>query len=157
MRTDRASRLIAAAPERVYRAFIDAEDLAAWLVPEGMSGEMLEFDPRAGGGYRMALTYLSGEHAAPGKTSENADIVATRYVQLIRGKRIVQTATFESEDAAFAGEMTMTWEFEPADGNTRVAITCRDVPAGIRKQDHIAGLKSSLANLARFVEGQAGA
>lgn len=152
MRTDRASRLIAAAPERVYRAFVDAADLATWLPPEGMSGEMLDFDARAGGGYRMALTYQSDDHAAPGKTSEHADMVEVRFVQLVPGKRIVQAATFDSEDPAFAGTMTMTWDLERADGKTRVAITCRDVPAGIRKQDHDAGLKSSLANLARFVE-----
>jgi uncharacterized protein YndB with AHSA1/START domain len=151
-RTDRASRLIKAPASKVYRAFIDSDMLARWLPPEGMTGEILEFDARPGGGYRMALRYDDSGHEAPGKTSEHSDVVETRFVALNPGRSIVQTAVFDAEDAAFAGTMCMTWSFEPADGGTRVAITCEDVPQGIRKQDHVQGLKSSLANLAALVE-----
>ncbi|MEP9359338.1 SRPBCC family protein [Sphingomonas sp. KR3-1] len=149
-RTDRASRLIKAPASRVYRAFIDPEALIRWLPPEGMTGEMLAFDARPGGGYRMALHYADD---TPGKTGEHSDVVETRFVALNPGRGIVQTAVFESEDPAFAGTMRMSWSLEPAEGGTRVAITCEDVPQGIRKQDHLAGLKSSLANLAAFVGG----
>lgn len=152
-RSDRASRLIKAPADRVYGAFIDANSLVQWLPPKGMTGEMLRFDARPGGGYRMALRYNEAEHAAPGKTSEHADIVEARFVALTANKRIVQTAKFESDDPAFAGTMRMTWTFEATEGGTRVAILCEDVPQGIRKQDHLAGLKSSLANLAAFVGG----
>ncbi|NWN33410.1 ATPase, partial [Klebsiella michiganensis] len=51
-RTDRASRLIKASAARVYQAFVDAEALVRWLPPEGMTGEMLAFDAKPGGGYR---------------------------------------------------------------------------------------------------------
>lgn len=149
-RTDRASRLIKAPAAKLYRAFVDPAALARWLPPEGMTGEILTFDPRAGGGYRMALTYDGEDHA--GKTTEHGDVVEGRFVELVPNRRIVQSAEFESDDPAFAGTMTMTWTFEPAQGGTRVAIVCEDVPQGIRKQDHDAGLKSSLANLAAFVE-----
>jgi uncharacterized protein YndB with AHSA1/START domain len=152
-RTDRASRLIKAPASQIYRAFIDPAALVGWLPPEGMTGEMLDFDARAGGGYRMALRYDDAEHETPGKTSEHADVVETRFVSLNPGRGIVQTAVFDAEDPAFAGTMRMTWTLEPAEGGTRVAITCEDVPQGIRKQDHLAGLKSSLANLAKFVGG----
>lgn len=152
-RTDRASRLIKAPASRIYRAFIDPAELVRWLPPEGMTGEMLEFDARPGGGYRMALAYDDAGHDAPGKTSEHMDIVEVRFTALNPGRGIVQSATFDAEDPAFAGTMRMAWTLEPAEGGTRVAITCEDVPQGIRKQDHIDGLKSSLANLAAFVGG----
>jgi len=152
-RTDRASRLIKAPASQIYRAFTDAAAVVRWLPPEGMTGEMLAFDARPGGGYRMALSYDDAEHDAPGKFSEHADIVEVRFVALNPGRSIVQSATFDAEDPAFAGTMRMTWTLEPAEGGTRVAITCEDVPQGIRKQDHVAGLKSSLANLAAFVSG----
>lgn len=151
-RTDRASRLIRAPVARVYAAFIDPAALVRWLPPEGMSGEMLAFDARAGGGYRMALSYGGENHAVPGKTSDHEDVVEVRFLKLVPNKLILQAADFVSDDPAFAGTMTMSWSFE-ADGDaTRIAIECENVPGGIRRQDHVAGLKSSLANLAAFVE-----
>lgn len=153
-RTDRASRLINAAADKVYRAFTDPEALARWLPPEGMAGEILAFDAKPGGGYRMALHYARAEHALAGKSSEHSDVVEVRFVALVPAKRIVQTAAFVSEDPAFAGTMRMTWTFEATDGRTRVTISCENVPQGIGKQDHLQGLKSSLAQLAAFVEGR---
>jgi uncharacterized protein YndB with AHSA1/START domain len=151
-RTDRASRLIHARPEIVYRAFVDADALIRWLPPEGMRGQMLDFDPQPGGGYRMALHYLDAEHEAPGRSGEDVDVVEGRFIAMVPGRKIVQSAVFEAEDPAFAGTMTINWLFEPAGNATRVAVVCENVPAGIRKADHDAGLKSSLANLAAFVE-----
>jgi len=151
MRTDRASRLIKAPLARLYRAFIEADALVRWLPPEGMTGEMLAFDARAGGSYKMALHYVDADDA-PGMTTEDADVVEVRFLKLAPNQLILQAADFVSEDPAFAGTMTMIWSFEAAGDASRVAITCENVPAGIRKQDHVAGLKSSLANLAKFVE-----
>lgn len=151
-RTDRASRLIRAPVKRVYRAFTDPDALMRWLPPEGMRGEMIAFDARSGGGYRMALHYEDAQHGVAGKSFEHADIVEARFLELVPGHRIVQSAEFESDDPAFAGTMRMTWTFEPAERGTRVAIVCENVPGGIRKADHDAGLRSSLANLAALVE-----
>lgn len=154
MRTDRASRLIRAPLARVYDAFVEPEALVRWLPPEGMTGEVLAFDARPGGRYRMALTYRDPD--VPGKTSEHGDIIEARFLALVPNRKIIQSVEFESEDAAFAGTMVITWTFEEAGEApgeaTRVAIVCDNVPAGIRRQDHLAGLKSSLANLAAFVE-----
>ena len=151
-RTDRASRLIRAPRDAVYRAFVDPDALVRWLPPEGMTGEILAFDPRPDGAYRMALHYDAAGHEARGKTSEHADLVEGRFVALVPGRRIVQAAAFDSDDPAFAGVMTISWSFESANGGTRVAVVCEDVPEGITRRDHEAGLKSSLANLAAFLE-----
>lgn len=150
-RTDRASRLIKAPAAKVYAAFLDPQALVRWLPPEGMSGAMLAFDARAGGGYRMALRY-EGEDHAPGKSDADSDLVEVRFLKLVPDRLILQAADFESDDPAFAGTMTMSWSFEPAEGGTRVAIECENVPQGITRRDHEMGLKSSLKNLATFVE-----
>lgn len=151
MRADTASRWMNAPASRIYEAFATAAAMEQWLPPDGMSGEMLAFDFREGGFYRMRLRYTA-PHDAPGKTSEDADEVAVRLVRLAVNRRIEQSITFESDDPRFAGVMRMSWDFEPLDQGTRVTVRCENVPVGISAQDHEAGLQSSLANLARFVE-----
>lgn len=124
----------------------------AWLPPAGMRGRMHEFDPRPGGRYQMSLVYESPDRAAPGKTTEDADVVEGRFVELVPSERVVQGVTFDSDDPAFAGVMTMHWILTPAGDGTDVSVRAEDVPVGIRKEDHDAGLRSSLENLAAFVE-----
>ena len=68
------------------------------------------------------------------------------------GARVVQSVDFVSDDPAYAGTMTMTWEVTAVDGGTRVDIRADDVPDGISADDHAAGLASSLANLAAHLE-----
>jgi uncharacterized protein YndB with AHSA1/START domain len=151
-RVDSASRFIRASPHTLYRAYMDPEALVSWLPPTGMKGRIDAFDPREGGNYRMALIYEQPDHSAPGKTSEHADIVRGRFLELIADQRIVQQVEFESDDPAFAGTMKMTWTLTAVPGGTEVAIICEDVPAGIRQEDHAAGMNSTLENLAAFVE-----
>ena len=151
-RTDRASRVIAAPPEAIFRAFLDPAALIAWLPPTGMRGELLSFEPREGGLYRMALTYQDSGAEMRGKSSADSDVVEGRFVEIVPDRRIVQSGTFESDDPAFAGTMTMTWTFDPEEQGTRVTIIADNVPPGISKADHDAALNASLANLARCVE-----
>lgn len=151
-RTDKASRVVAASPSRVYAAFVDPDALAAWLPPDGMTARFERFDPRPGGSYRLVLTYADAS-GAPGKAAADTDIVEARFVDLVPDVRVVQEADFVSDDPAFAGTMTMTWELTAVDGGTRVDITADDVPDGISAEDHAAGLGSSLAKLAAHVEG----
>ena len=101
-RTDTAWRVIHAARDALYRAFVDPAALIAWLPPEGMSGELLDFDPRAGGGYRMRLTYRDAG-AQAGKSSADSDVVE-RFVELVPGLRIVQQAEFELELPGVRGD-----------------------------------------------------
>jgi len=150
-RTDSASRIIGATPEAIYDAFVDPEAQMRWLPPEGMTGKFDRFEPWSGGHYRLTLTF-SGEHATAGKSSADADTVEGRLVELIPGKRIVQTADFESDDPAYAGTMTMTWSLRAVPDGTEVTITASDVPSGISAEDHAQGLASTLANLADFLE-----
>lgn len=150
-RTDTASRLIAASPERVYAAFVDQDALAAWLPPGDMHGSFVRFDARPGGSYRMILTYADAS-GTPGKATADSDIVEARFIDIVPGIRVVQAIDFISDDPAYAGTMTMTWEVSPVDAGTRVDIRAEDVPDGVSAEDHAAGLNSSLAKLAAYLE-----
>jgi uncharacterized protein YndB with AHSA1/START domain len=146
-----ASRVIAAPPDRVYAALVDPEALTAWLPPDGMSGRFERFDARPGGSYRLVLTYADAS-TARGKATADSDIVEARFGDLIPGERVVQAVDFVTDDLANAGTMTMTWQLTGVDAGTRVDIRADDVPAGISAEDHAAGLGSSLANLASYLE-----
>lgn len=143
--------MIAAPLEQVYDALVDREALTEWLPPEGMTGRFEWFDPRPDGSYRLVLTYRDTSGAA-GKSTADSDVIEARYVDIVPGERVVQAIDFVSDDDSFAGTMTMTWEVLAVDGGTRVDITAEDVPDGISAEDHAAGLASSLANLAAYLE-----
>ena len=149
-RVDRASRTIAASAQAIYEAFVDPQALASWLAPNGASVAIHRFEPWAGGAFAMTLTF--DDSAGFGKTSANTDVVEGRFVDLVPAERIVQQVEFESADPLFAGTMTMTWTLTTAPGGTQVGIECANVPPGIGAEDHAAGLASTLANLAAFVE-----
>ena len=72
-RTDTASRVIAAPPDRVFAALVDPEALTAWLPPDGMSGRFERFDARPGGSYRLVLTYADAS-SARGKATADSDM-----------------------------------------------------------------------------------
>lgn len=150
-RSDSASRDIDATPLDVFAAFADATSLMKWLPPSGMTGRALEYDFRPGGRYRLELRYTGEQPDAPGKTTDSTDVTQGLFLELIPGRRIKQSVRFDSTDPAFAGEMTMTWAIEPAQEGSRVTVTADDVPPGISKSDHDAGLRSSLDQLAAFV------
>ncbi|MGH9213766.1 MAG: SRPBCC family protein [Acidimicrobiales bacterium] len=143
--------MIAAPPAQVYAALVDRDALAAWLPPNGMTASFERFDPRPGGSYRLVLTYADAS-GGRGKATAESDVVEARYVDIVPDVRVVQAVDFVSDDPAFAGTMTMTWEVTAVDGGTRVDITANDVPDGISAEDHATGLASSLENLAEFVE-----
>lgn len=112
-----------------------------------MTGRFEHFDARPGGRYRMVLIY---DEPASGKSPDNTDVVEAEFVRLEQDHEVVQRATFESDDPAFAGTMTMTWRLEPATGGTLVSMVFENVPLGIGAEDHAAGMNSSLENLAAW-------
>jgi uncharacterized protein YndB with AHSA1/START domain len=154
-RTDRSRRLIAATPAALYRALVDQEALERWLPPDGMAGRIERFDPRPGGGFRMELTYLDPADS-PGKASASRDVTEVEIAALEPDVRVVWRVDFASADPAYAGTMTMTWTLTEVEGGTEVSVRADDVPPGIPASDHAAGIASSLANLAAYVEAGGG-
>jgi len=147
----RSSTNVSAQRERVYQAFVDPDELLAWLPPAEMTCLMHAFDARVGGGYQMSLFYAPDEQSFQGKSAELEDRVNVRFVELTRPERIVEVVTFDSDDPAFAGEMTLTVMLaEVADG-TEITMLFENIPPGIRPEDNQVGADLSLGQLARHL------
>lgn len=153
-RTDTGSAIIKASPEKIYAAHTSAAAIATWRPPTGMTAKIYEFNPQEGGTFHMAFIYKETTHDIRGKTTENEDAFKGRFLELVPNKRIVELVEFESADPAFAGEMKITTSLKPVAEGTEVTVTCENVPAGIKKEDHLEGIHSSLKNLAAFTEGR---
>ena len=151
MRTDSASTRIDAAPGTVYAALTEAQALAEWLPPIGMTGEIHEFDASPGGAFKMTLTYQDPA-SAPGKSTRDSDVIAAKFGDLVPNERVVWLVRFSSDDPAFAGIMRMTWSIRSRAEGCEVSIVAEDVPPGISREDHLAGLNSSLQNLAGYLK-----
>ena len=151
VRTHAASRIIIASPRAIFRAFVDPEVITKWRRPAGMTARLIAFDPRAGGGYRMALVYDDAS-GSPGKTTADRDIVRGSFVELLPDERIVETVMFEGNDPRFAGEMTITTTLSPVTGGTKVSFLAENVPPGISEADHKVGMNATLKNLADLLE-----
>jgi uncharacterized protein YndB with AHSA1/START domain len=147
-----SSRIVKASPERVYEAFIDWDDLLAWLPPGEMTGQLHEFDARVGGGYRMSLFYPPDETIFRGKSADREDRVNVRFVELSPPRKIVEAVTFDTTDPAFAGETTLTVTLEEVPAGTNVTMLFENIPPGIRLEDNEAGAEMSLDQLARYLE-----
>lgn len=150
-RTDRAGLLVHVDRAATFAALSSPDALAAWLPPEGMSGRFERFDMREGGSYRLVLTYDDASDS-PGKTSAGEDVSDVRITRIVPDELIVQDVDFEADDPAFRGTMRMEWSLRSVDEGTLVEIVARNVPHGVRARDHAAGLTSSLANLAAYLE-----
>jgi uncharacterized protein YndB with AHSA1/START domain len=145
------TRIIKAPRAAVFAAFLDADALAAWLPPAGMTGHVHEFEPRAGGRIHMSLRYRDPK-AASGKSAADTDTFRGRFTELIPHEKVVWTVEFESPDPAFAGTMTMITTFAEAPDGTEIAMSCEDIPTGISPEDNAMGCRSSLQNLAALLE-----
>jgi uncharacterized protein YndB with AHSA1/START domain len=148
----RSARIILAPRERVYRAFVDPDELLAWLPPADMRGVIHEFDVRAGGGYRMSLFYAADEQVFQGKTADNEDMVSVRFVELSPPERIVEAIIFVSDDPSFAGEMTLTITLTEVSDGTEVTMLFESLPPGLRPEDNQMGADMSLEQLALYIE-----
>jgi uncharacterized protein YndB with AHSA1/START domain len=144
-----ASAVVAADRATVYAALLDPVAVARWRVPDGMTGEVHELDPRPGGRIRMSLTYADA--AATGKTGGATDTYAGVFVDLVPGERVVEEVTFEAADPALAGTITMTTTLRDAPGGTEVEIRMDGVPDGVPPDQNELGTRMALAALARLV------
>jgi uncharacterized protein YndB with AHSA1/START domain len=150
MSSTHVTRHVNAPRARVYRAFIDANDIATWMVPTGMTSQVHAFDGREGGSFRISLTY--DEPTAAGKTTGHTDTYHGRFVELVPNDRVVEVVEFETGDPSLRGEMTITITLAEADGGTDVLAVHDGLPPGLPTADNDEGWRSSLAKLAALVE-----
>ena len=146
----RLVRHIAAPRAVVYRALIDARDVAHWMVPDDMTSQVHVFEPRVGGTFRISLTYQAPTTA--GKTSAQTDTYHGTFRELVRDERVVQTIEFESSDPGMQGEMTVTMRLADAPGGTELVVEHANLPPALPPADNDLGWSLSLDKLAKLVE-----
>ncbi|MER6573353.1 SRPBCC domain-containing protein [Streptomyces sp. NPDC001093] len=151
MYATRASRRVQAPPHAVYRALTDADAIAAWRVPDGMTARVHTFEAREGGHFRVSLTY--DDASATGKSGGHTDTYHGHFARLVPGALVVEVFEFETGDDAVRGTMTMTTTLTAADGGTDVEILHEGIPDDIPREDNERGTRMALDNLARLVEG----
>ncbi|MFC8124071.1 SRPBCC domain-containing protein [Streptomyces sp. NPDC057302] len=135
----------------VYRALLDADAIARWRVPDGMSGHVHTFDAREGGRFRVSLTYDTP--SGTGKSASHTDTYHGHFAKLVPDEQVVEVLAFESADPALSTTMTMTTTLTDEDGGTAVLVVHEGIPADIPAADNETGTRMALANLARLVEG----
>jgi uncharacterized protein YndB with AHSA1/START domain len=109
--TVRLHRVLRATPERVYRAFLDADAMAKWLPPNGFTGKVHQLDARVGGTYRMSFTNF---------TTGQSHSFGGEYLELVPNERIRHTDKFD--DPNLLGEMLTTISIRPVTCGTELAI-----------------------------------
>ncbi len=135
----------------VYRALVDADAIATWRVPDGMTAYVHEFDAREGGRFRVSLTY--DLPTGTGKSDPHTDTYHGRFRRLVPDEQVVEEVEFETPDPALRGTMTMTTTLTDADGGgTDVLVVHEGIPDAVPAQDNETGTRMALANLARLVE-----
>ena len=139
--TVRLHRVLAAKPEKVYRAFLDADAKARWLPPNGFTGKVHHDDPRVGGKYRMSFTNF---------TTGNSHAFGGEYRELVPNERLHYTDRFE--DPNLPGEIHVTVTLKPVSVGTEITIAQEGLPDAIPLDACYLGWQESLANLARLVE-----
>lgn len=146
----RVSRWVNAPRANVYRALLDAQAVATWMVPNGMTSQVHMFDAREGGVFRISLTY--DEPAETGKTTAHTDTYHGYFVKLIPNEQVVEVMEFETADPAMRGEMTVTITLSDANGGTNVLAIHDNVPLGVPAADNETGWQMALDKLAALVE-----
>lgn len=137
----RLHRVIAAPPEKLYRAFVEADAIASWLPPFGFLCTVHELEAKVGGVHRMSFrNFTTGHSHAFGGV----------YLELVPGERLVYTDRFD--DPGFAGEMTVTVALKAVSVGTEINIEQQGVPDMIPPEACYLGWQQSLYKLARLVE-----
>jgi uncharacterized protein YndB with AHSA1/START domain len=139
--TVRLHRVLRAKPERVYRAFIDADAMAKWLPPHGFTCKVEHMDARVGGTYRMTFTNFS---------KGNGHSFGGTYRELEPGERIVYTDSFD--DPNLPGEMLTTVSLRQVMGLTDLTVVQEGIPEAIPVEMCYLGWQESLGQLALLVE-----
>ncbi len=137
----RLHRVLRAKPERVYRAFLDADAMAKWLPPHGFTGKVHHLDAKVGGTYKMSFTNFS---------TGNGHTFGGEYLELVPNERIRHTDKFD--DSNLPGEMVTTINLKQVSVGTEIDIVQEGVPEAIPPEACYLGWQESLTLLAQLVE-----
>jgi uncharacterized protein YndB with AHSA1/START domain len=141
--TIRLHRVLRATPERVYRAFLDADAMVKWLPPNGFTGQVHELDPREGGIHKMSFkNFTTGKTHSFGGT----------YLELSPHERLRYTDKFD--DPNLPGEMQVTLSLKKVSVGTELTVVQEDLPDVIPPEACYLGWQESLALLAKLVEAE---
>jgi uncharacterized protein YndB with AHSA1/START domain len=139
--TVKLHRVLRAPPDRVYRAFVDADAWPKWLPPFGFTGKVHEMNAVVGGKYRMSFSNFS---------ARQSHSFGGTYLELVPGERLRYTAAFD--DPNLPGEMTTTIVLRKVLVGTEVNATQEGIPAMIPTEMCYLGWQESLVQLAQLVE-----
>jgi uncharacterized protein YndB with AHSA1/START domain len=139
--TVRLHRVLAAPPDRVYRAFLEPDAIVRWLPPYGFTCTVHSMDARVGGTYRMTFTNFG---------TGNGHSFGGEYKELAPGERIVYSDAFD--DPNLPGEMTTTIDLKAVSCGTELSIVQEGLPEAIPVEMCYLGWQESLMQLAKLVE-----
>jgi uncharacterized protein YndB with AHSA1/START domain len=137
----RLHRVLRAPPERIYRAFLDADAMAKWLPPYGFTCKVHQMDARPGGTFRMSFSNFSTGHGHS---------FGGEYRELVPNERIRYTDKFD--DPNLPGEMETTVSLLPVSCGTELTVVQEGIPDAIPVEMCYLGWQESLAQLAKLVE-----
>jgi uncharacterized protein YndB with AHSA1/START domain len=139
--TVRLHRVLAAKPEKIYRAFLEADAMAKWLPPNGFTCTVQHMDAKVGGSYKISFRNF---------TSGRSHAFGGRYVELVPNERLRYTDRFE--DPNLPGEIRVTVTLRKVSLGTELEIVQERLPDAIPIEACYLGWQESLRNLARLVE-----
>lgn len=141
--TIRLHRVLRAAPERVYRAFLDPDAMAKWLPPNGFTGKVHEMEAKVGGKHRMSFTNF---------TTGQSHSFGGAYVELVPHERIRYTDKFD--DPNLPGEIQVSITLKEVSCGTELNVVQEGVPDVIPAEMCYLGWQESLILLAQLVEAE---
>jgi uncharacterized protein YndB with AHSA1/START domain len=141
--TVKLHRVLRSTPERIYRAFLDADAMAKWLPPHGFTGKVHHLKAEVGGTYRMSFTNFSTGHSHS---------FGGEYIELVTNERIVHTDKFD--DPNLPGQMRTTIALKQVSVGTEISITQEGIPSVIPLEGCYLGWQESLTLLAQLVEAE---
>jgi uncharacterized protein YndB with AHSA1/START domain len=139
-RTIRLHRVLPTRPEKVYKAFIDADAKARWLPPNGFTCKVHSFEPKVGGAYKMSFTNF---------TTGNSHSWTGKFLELVPGERVKYADRFD--DPNLPGEMVVTVTLKKVMVGTEITIEQTNIPAPIPLEACYLGWQESLEYLTKLV------
>jgi uncharacterized protein YndB with AHSA1/START domain len=141
--TVRFHRVLRAAAERVYRAFLDADAMVKWLPPNGFTGKVHHLDAKVGGTYKMSFTNF---------TTGRSHSFGGEFLELLPGERIRHTDQFD--DPNLPGKMVTTITLKKVFCGTELTVVQEGIPEMIPPEACCLGWQESLTLLAKLVEAE---